>query len=169
MFIGSVLLDRLGLSAALPCAGMCAIVQQQQLIRGQMSILLGRTQRDMPQHFLNGPQIGSFIQKMCGERMPQGMRSDRPSGELAEYLATMRATVRVVRRPPRLLRKTAPALALSRLYDGPDRSRPAWYACDRLECNVPIGTDALLAPFPRRRTRSFLWLNIVDNSNQPIH
>ena len=41
-----------------------------------MGIDLGRSDGSMPQHFLDGPQVGATFNQVRGEGMPEGMRTD---------------------------------------------------------------------------------------------
>lgn len=62
---------------------MRPVIGRQELICREMRIFLRRRERGVPQHFLNGPEIGPFIQEMRGIRMPQRMRADRPARKAA--------------------------------------------------------------------------------------
>ena len=42
----------------------------------------------MSKHFLNGTQIGAFIQQMRGKRMAQGVRMNRASSQLRRFRKT---------------------------------------------------------------------------------
>jgi hypothetical protein len=62
---------------------MGAVVHGGKLIGGQMGVLLRCIQRRMAEHFLDGPQVGSFIEQMRGVRMSQGVRAHAPAGKPA--------------------------------------------------------------------------------------
>ena len=58
------------------CPGMGLFVYFLQFINREMGIDLGSGQTAVSEQFLDGAQIGSVIQEMSGERMPQDMGTE---------------------------------------------------------------------------------------------
>ena len=54
---------------------MSLIIDGQQLVRREMRVFLRGVERRVAQHFLNGAQIGAFVKKVSGKRMPERMRA----------------------------------------------------------------------------------------------
>ena len=48
---------------------MGLVIDRQQAIHSQMGILLCRAQGRVSQHFLYRPEIGTFIEEVCGVGM----------------------------------------------------------------------------------------------------
>ena len=58
---------------------MCPVINGHELVSGHMGVFLGCGERGMAQEFLDGSQIGSFIEEVGGKGMAQGVGSDRLS------------------------------------------------------------------------------------------
>ena len=58
---------------------MSAVVNGQQLIRRDMCIALRRTERRVPQHFLDRAQIRTFVKQVRRKGMAQGVWTHRPA------------------------------------------------------------------------------------------
>ena len=78
-----------------------------------------------------------------------------------EYLATMRAMVLVVNRPPRLLRNTGTASDDTSRRPHPSSRHLSMVGSDSLQRHALRGNDALFSPFPADSHQSFAPADII--------
>ena len=91
---------------------MRAIIDLEQAIGGHVRIFLCGAERGVPQQFLDGPQVGAFIQEMSGEGMSERMRADLPrdqsprvAGHQAPHASGRQAAATVVEEDRRVVRR----------------------------------------------------------------
>ena len=63
----------------------------------EVSINLGGGEGNMPEKFLDGTQVGSAIEEMCGERVAHRMRRKRPGRSHCRQVAFEHAAYRISR------------------------------------------------------------------------
>src|SRR5262245_8643974 len=65
---------------------VCLPVDLAQLRRVDVRIALRRRQLDVPEQFLNRPEVGAALEQMRGKRMAQRVRADTEAGAAPRHV-----------------------------------------------------------------------------------
>ena len=132
--------------------GVALCVHLAQPLHRHERVDLRRGDRGVPQQLLHHPDVGTAVEQVGGERVPQGVRRHvaRPGwARSAAARITAQADCRDSR-PPRWLRNTAgvPLALRRRRWGGRARGRRRWPRA----AYEPRGTSRSLLPLPNSRT-----------------
>jgi hypothetical protein len=141
---------------------MRVVVHFQEMIHGQMRVFLRGIDRGVPQHFLDGPKIGTFIEQMSREGMTKRMGTHPASGQSARiagydsFDAARRQTApAVIEKDRHLLLDGQRRRLMKRGLNG----RAIGF--DRRQRHRPDRNETLFSPFPSETDQTVRAVYII--------